>query len=140
MPDEQTMAEVWKRLFGEGSDTFLDHAYEPRNVGEVQNADVSVSYTGACGDTIYLSLREQNGRIKEIRFLTDGCEGTLACGSAMSTLAWGKTLEEAAGITASAIKDFLDGLTPEHEHCAQLAAAVLHQALAELVRKGRKQE
>jgi len=140
MADERTGAEVWKRLFGEGSDTFLDHAYEPRNVGEVQNADVSVSCTGPCGDTIQVSLREQDGRIKEIRFLTDGCEGTLACGSAMSALACGETIEDAAGITASAIKAFLGGLPAEHEHCAQLAAAALRQALAGLVRKRRKQK
>ncbi|TKJ42841.1 iron-sulfur cluster assembly scaffold protein [candidate division TA06 bacterium B3_TA06] len=140
MTDEQTGAEVWKRLFGKGSDTFLDHAWEPQNVGEVENADVSVSYTGPCGDTICVSLREQNGRIHEIRFLTDGCEATLACSSAMTVLAWGKSLAEAVGITASSIKSFLGGLPKEHEHCAALAAAVLHQALVELIRKMRKEE
>lgn len=140
MSDEKAGAEVWKRLFGKASDTFLDHAYEPRNVGEVENADVSASYTGSCSDTIYVSLREQDGRIHEIRFLADGCEGTVACGSAMTTLAKGKTVEEAAGITAASIKDFLGGLTPEHEHCAALVAIALHQALAELVRKRRKEE
>jgi nitrogen fixation NifU-like protein len=137
---EQTGAGVWKKLFGDYSDVFLDHSYEPRNVGEVENADVSVSYTGPCGDTIQVSLREQNGRIEEIRFLSDGCEGTLACGSAMTTLALGRTFEEAAGITAAAIETFLDGLTPEHEHCAVLAAVALHQALAELIGKKRKGE
>lgn len=140
MTNEQTGAEVWKRLFGDCSDTFLDHAYEPRNVGEVENADVSVSYTGPCGDTIQVSLQERDGRIQKIRFLPDGCEGTLACGSAMTVLAMGKTLAEAAGITASAIKVFLDGLSKEHEHCAALAATALHQALAELIRKKRGEE
>ncbi len=137
MSDERTGAEVWKRLFGDCSDAFLDHAYEPRNVGEVENADVSISYTGPCGDTIQVSLIERNGRIDEIRFLADGCEGTVACGSAMSVLAMGKTLEEAAGITASAIKVFLNGLSKEHEHCAALAATAFHKALAGLIRKRR---
>lgn len=139
MTDEQTGAEVWKRLFGKGSDTFLDHAWEPQNVGEVENADVSVSYTGPCGDTICVSLREQNGRIHEIRFLTDGCEATLACSSAMTVLAQGRTIKEAAGINARAIKEFLGGLPPDHDHCAILAAGTLHRALAELIRKQRKE-
>jgi len=132
MSDEKAGAEVWKRLFGKGSDTFLDHAYEPQNVGEVEDADISVSYTGPCGDTICVSLREQNGRIHEIRFLTDGCEATLACSSAMPVLAQGRTIKEAAGINARAIKEFLGGLPPDHDHCAILAAGTLRRAIAEL--------
>lgn len=139
MSDEKAGAEVWKRLFGKASDTFLDHAYEPRNVGEVENADVSASYTGSCSDTIYVSLREQNGRIHEIRFLAEGCEGTVACSSAMTVLAQGRTIKEAAGINARAIKEFLGGLPPDHDHCAILAAGILHRALAELIRKQRKE-
>ncbi len=131
-------ADVWKRLFGKHSDTFLDHAYEPRKVGIVADADVDICLTGTCGDSIQLSLKEKDGKIQELRFLAEGCEGTLACGSAMSVLAEGKTIEDAAGISASLIKDFLGGLTQEHEHCAVLAASSLHKALAELIRKKRK--
>ncbi|MBA7598329.1 Iron-sulfur cluster assembly scaffold protein IscU [subsurface metagenome] len=139
MTDEQTGADVWKRLFGKYSDTFLDHAYEPRNVGSLEDADVEISFTGPCGDSMQIWLRERAGRIEAIRFLADGCEATVACGSAVTSLVKGRTVKEAAGVGARAIKEFLGGLPVEHNHCAILAAGILHRALAELIRKQRKE-
>lgn len=139
MNGDSTGADVWKRLFSNYSDAFLDHAYEPRNVGSMDEADVHVKVTGSCGDSIELWIRERGGRIKEITFIPDGCEGTVACGSAMTELAKGKSVKEAAGISAASIEHFLGGLTEEHKHCAQLAAAALYRALAECIRKKRKE-
>lgn len=132
-------AGVWKKLFGEHSDVFLDHAYEPRNVGSMDDACVHVRVSGLCGDTIDIWIKEHEGRIVEISFIPDGCEGTVACGSAMTELVRRKSIEEAAGISAASIEHFLGGLTEEHKHCAQLAAAALYRALAECIRKKRKE-
>jgi nitrogen fixation NifU-like protein len=131
-------AVVWKRLFGDYSDTFLDHSYEPRNVGSIPDADVHVDVIGLCGDSLEIWLKERDGRISEITFIPDGCEGTTACGSAVTELAKGKSVEEAAAITAASIEHYLDGLTSAHKHCAQLAAAALYRALAELIRKKKR--
>jgi nitrogen fixation NifU-like protein len=135
---DQTSADVWRKLFGDYSDNFLDHAYEPRNVGSIPDADVHLNVTGLCGDSLEIWLRERDGRISEITFLPDGCEGTTACGSAMTELAKGKSIEEAAGINAASIEGFLGGLTEEHKHCARFAVAALYRALAELIRKKKR--
>lgn len=126
---------VWKRLFEGRSDAFLDHSSEPHNIGSIDDADVCVSLTGPCGESIELWLKEESGIIADIKFIPDGCEGTVACGSALTELAKGKSLGEAAAISASLIEHFLGGLAEEHKHCAALAASVLHKGLAELVRK-----
>lgn len=135
---DQISADVWRKLFGDYSDNFLDHAYEPRNVGSTPDADVHVNVTGLCGDSLEIWLKERDGRISEITFIPDGCEGTTACGSAMTELAKGKSVEEAVAITAASIEHYLDGLTSEHKHCAQLVAAALYRALAELIRKKKR--
>jgi len=136
MADDVNSA-VWKRLFGDYSDAFLDHACQPRNVGSLPDADVHVDVSGLCGDSIEIWLKECSGRVEEITFIPKGCEGTIACGSAVTELARGKSIEEAAGINAALIEEYLEGLTQEHKHCAQLAAAALYRALAEIIRKTR---
>ena len=129
---------VWKRLFEGSSDAFLDHSSEPRNIGSIDDADVYVSLAGPCGESIELWLKEEQGYIAGIKFIPNGCEGTVACGSAMTELVRGKSIKDAAGISASLIEHFLGGLAEEHKHCAALAASVLHKGLAELVRKTKR--
>jgi nitrogen fixation protein NifU and related proteins len=128
-------ADVWKKLYGNYSERFLDHAYEPRNVGIIYEPDVNVFFTGPCGDTMQISIRASGRRIEEIKFLADGCEATTACGSAITEMVSGKTIAEAASIGAASIKKYLGGLPSDHEHCAILAAGTLRQALAELIHK-----
>ncbi|MBD3286898.1 iron-sulfur cluster assembly scaffold protein [candidate division WOR-3 bacterium] len=136
MADDADTA-VWKRLFGDYSDAFLDHSYQPRNVGSIPDADVHVRHTGPCGDTIELCIKMKSGVISEITFIPDGCEGTTACGSALTELARGKRVKDASAISAASIENYLDGLAEEHKHCAGLAVSVLHQAIAQLIRKTR---
>lgn len=129
---------VWKRLFGRHSEAFLDHAFEPRNVGSIVDADVHAELTGPCGESIELWLKEDEGFIKDIKFIPDGCEGTIASGSAVTELARGKSIEEVAAISASFIEQFLGGLAEEHRHCAALASSVLHKGIAALIRKKKR--
>lgn len=136
---DDAVADVWKKLFGDYSDAFFDHSYQPRNVGQIPDASVQVYFKGSCGDSIELWFKEREGKISEITFIPDGCEGTTACGSAVTELAKGKSLEQAAAIDASTIERFLEGLAPEHKHCAQLAAAALYSALAQCIYNKRKE-
>jgi len=110
------------------SDKALTLAYEPLNVGEMKNPDGFGCIKGPCGDTMLIFLQIIDGKISEATFLTDGCGGTLACGSAITELAKGKTPYEAAKISPKAVIKYLDGLPASHLHCAVLAAQTLHKA------------
>src|SRR5437867_12169899 len=78
------------------SPQLLDHFQNPRNAGEITDADASVQLENpACGDILKLTLRVTNGRIAEIRFLAKGCVPAMACGSLLTELVHGRTLKRA---------------------------------------------
>ena len=85
---------------------------------------------GPCGDTMAIFLRIDGRRIEQVTFLTDGCGPTLACGSMLTTMVQGLTLEEAAAVEAADLIIALDGLPPQNVHCAVLAVTTLQQAMA----------
>ena len=85
-------------------------------------------------------LRVQDSRIEIAAFMTDGCGPTVACGSMLTKMAQGKSLEEAAAIEAADLIVALDGLPPEHVHCATLAVHTLHQAIADCSPAGEGEE
>ena len=112
------------------SDTFKDHLANPRNAGELSDADVVAEETNpVCGDRLRLSLRIQEGRIEAARFLAYGCAPTLACGSALTEMIEGMTCERAARLTRQDIVDALDGLPSRKQHAAALAIETLRSAL-----------
>jgi nitrogen fixation NifU-like protein len=112
------------------SETFKDHLANPRNAGELSDADVVTEETNpVCGDRLRLSLRLRDGRIEAARFLAYGCPATLACGSALTELIEGMTTEEAARITRQQIAQALDGLPARKQHAAALALETLRAAL-----------
>jgi nitrogen fixation NifU-like protein len=112
------------------SEAFKDHLAHPRNVGELTDADASAELTNpACGDRLRLTLRIQDGRISAARFLAYGCPPTLACGSALTAMLEGITIEEAARITRQQITRALDGLPARKSHAAALAVETLQAAL-----------
>src|SRR5438270_3177435 len=77
------------------SPQLLDHFEHPRNAGEVKDPDASVQIENpACGDILKLTLKVTDGRISEIRFLAKGCVPAMACGSVLTELVQGKSLEE----------------------------------------------
>ncbi|HEX3559614.1 MAG TPA: iron-sulfur cluster assembly scaffold protein [Pyrinomonadaceae bacterium] len=112
------------------SDAFKDHLLNPRNAGELADADaVAEQVNPVCGDRLRLSLRVRAGRIEAARFLAYGCPPTLACGSALAEMLEGRTVEEAARITRDEITKALGGLPSRKQHAVALALETLREAL-----------
>lgn len=109
----------------------LNHFKNPRNAGDLPDATAEVEVSNpACGDVLKLSIRTANGRIEAIRFKASGCVTAIACGSVLTELVQGKSLEEAERITAEEIGRTLGGLPAESTHGAHLARDALLAILA----------
>jgi nitrogen fixation NifU-like protein len=113
------------------SETFIEHATDPKNMGDMESADSHVSVLGPCSDRMTIWLKIKHNRIAQATFLTNGCSATIACGSMVTELAKGKTLGEALAINADIIAKSLGGLPDEHAHCAGLASLSLKKAIIE---------
>jgi nitrogen fixation NifU-like protein len=112
------------------SNTFKDHLANPRNAGELLDANAFAEETNpVCGDRLQLSLRLRDGRIEAARFLAYGCAPTLACGSVLAEMLEGMTLQEAALLNRQDISRALDGLPSRKQHAAALAIETLRAAL-----------
>jgi len=108
----------------------LDHFEYPRNTGVVAAADAVVEINNpACGDILKLSLKLSGDRIEEIRFQAKGCVCSVACGSAITELAAGKTATGARKITRDELVAAVGGLPPASMHAAHLAMDALAAAL-----------
>lgn len=123
--EEMVMADA-RRYY---SETTIDHAQNPRNIGQMPDVDGFARVTGPCGDTMEMYLRVRGDRIIGISFWPDGCGTSVASGSMATELAQGKTIAEARHITGDVILEKLGGLPEENEHCAVLAANTLHKAI-----------
>jgi len=111
----------------------LDHFRNPRNVGELADADASASVENpACGDIMQLMLRVRAGRIDEVRFRTRGCVAAIACGSLLTELLQGSTLEAARSLQRSQLVAGVGGLTNESMHASHLAIDALKAVLAQV--------
>ena len=111
------------------SERFKNEFLSPQNIGKMEDADCHVSITGVCGDTIEMSLSIKNGRISDIRFMTDGCGPTITCASYVTRIAKGKSIEEALQIKFADVEGYFQGLPEESRHCAKLAVMTLKAAL-----------
>ncbi len=117
------------------SDTVIDHAMQPRNVGMMQDADGHAMFMGPCGDTMEIWLRVSEDHISQASFWTDGCGTSIASGSMVTEMAKGKSLLEAMEISQADVLQALDGLPEESAHCALLAATSLKLAIADYLKK-----
>lgn len=110
----------------------VDHFNNPRNVGELPDAD-AVGETGSfkCGDTMTLYLKVKEGRIEDVSFQTYGCGAAIASSSMLTEMVKGKTLDEAMEISNQDVADQLGGLPPLKLHCSNLAADALQNAIAD---------
>lgn len=110
----------------------LDHFEHPRNAGTVNAPDASVRIENpACGDILELTAKQAEGRIAEIRFRAKGCVAAMACGSALTELVTGKTLEEARRVRRDELLQAVGGLPQASSHASHLAmdalAAIIEQ-------------
>jgi nitrogen fixation NifU-like protein len=142
MPEnfEKVISKIQSYIMGKASEIYSDRvlelAYDPLNVGEIENPDGAASVIGECGDRMLVHLKLSCGKITEARFLTTGCGATVACGSAVTELAKGKTPYEASKIYPQTIVRYLDGLPASHMHCAVLAVQTIRQALKSIETSG----
>lgn len=113
------------------SDTVMDHFMNPRNVGEIENAD-GVGEVGnpVCGDmmSFYIDVDDEE-RITDVKFKTFGCGAAIAVSSMVSEMAKGKTLDQALKITRGDVAEQLGGLPENKMHCSNLGADALHKAI-----------
>src|SRR5262252_10006811 len=112
------------------SETFKDHLTNPRNAGELADANaVAEEMNPVCGDRLRLSLRIHNGRIEAARFLAYGCPPTLACGSALAEMIEGMTLGCALKVTRAEVLKAVGGLSRQKQHAAALAIETLQATI-----------
>lgn len=122
------------------SETVMEHFANPRNVGEIEDAD-GVGEVGnpVCGDMMKITITVDDDRIADIRFKTLGCGAAIATSSIVTELAKGMTLKEAVGITKNRVAEELGGLPAAKMHCSILATDGLKKAVDDyLVRNGRE--
>ncbi|HKZ93340.1 MAG TPA: Fe-S cluster assembly scaffold protein NifU [Candidatus Bathyarchaeia archaeon] len=114
----------------------LDHFRNPRNMGEMPDADgVGTVGNPVCGDLMAIYIRVKDNHIEDIKFKTFGCGAAIATSSMITELARGKTLEEAMKISRGDVADNLGGLPPIKMHCSNLAADGLHAAIQDYLKK-----
>ena len=112
------------------SPTLKDHIANPRNAGELANANAIGEGTNpVCGDRLKLFLRVQDGRVEDTGFLAYGCPPTLACGSVLTELIVGKTVAEIKEMSRKDLVDAVGGLPSRKQHAAALAIETLRQAI-----------
>ena len=112
------------------SDKVVNEFFEPSNLERLSNADAQAVFAGPCGDTMEIYLLLDGDVIRHASFMTDGCGATVACGSMLTKMLRGMPLAGARKLGSRQLRDALDGLPPESEHCADLAILTLRRALA----------
>ena len=118
------------------SEKVMDHFMNPRNVGEIENADgVGTVGNAKCGDIMKMYLKIENDVIVDCKFKTFGCGAAIATSSMATELIKGHTVEEVLTLTNSAVVEALDGLPAVKVHCSVLAEEAVKTALADYYKK-----
>jgi len=130
---EKLLEELQQKIEYDEKETYskvvIRECRNPSNFGVLDDPDAIGEIKGPCGDTMKISLMVEKRRIKDACFWTDGCGATIACGSMLTKILKGKSLQEAKKYTSSQLLIALDGLPVEHQHCPILAINTLQQAL-----------
>ncbi len=112
------------------SEKVMEHFRNPRNVGEIEDADgIGEVGNAACGDIMKIYLKVKDDIIEDVKFQTFGCGSAIATSSMVTEMVMGKTLEEAEKVTNKALAEALYGLPPTKMYCSNLAADALHDAI-----------
>jgi nitrogen fixation NifU-like protein len=124
------------------TDLVMDHFSNPRNVGEIDDADGTGQIGNpVCGDVMRMTIKVEDDRIADVKFKTFGCGAAVATSSMVTEMVMGKTLQEAAEISNRTVAEALGGLPANKMHCSNLAADALHIAIEDyLNRTGRSDE
>lgn len=118
------------------SDKVMDHFMNPRNVGEMKDAD-GIGEVGnpVCGDMMTFHIKVKDNRLKDVKFKTFGCGAAIAVSSIVSEMAMGRSLEEARKITPALVAKELEGLPKNKYHCSNLGAQALNKAIDDYLSK-----
>jgi len=115
------------------SHKLLEHFEHPRNVGEIENPTALAEMQNpVCGDVLRLSLLVAEGKVVQARFQAKGCVPAIACGSLLTELLTGRTVEQANQFTAGELEKAIGRLPPASHHASELAIDVLRAALKRL--------
>ena len=114
------------------NEVVMDHFKNPRNVGEIPDAD-GVGEVGnpACGDIMTFYIKVKDNILEDVKFQTFGCGAAIAVSSMVSEMAKGKSLEDAMKITKKSVIEALNGLPKQKHHCSNLGADALQRAIAD---------
>jgi nitrogen fixation NifU-like protein len=127
---EELIKQEMRKIY---SEAVVEHSMDPRNLGELEDANGFARVTGPCGDTMSIWLKVNGDTIINASFLTDGCGTTIASGSMITEMVKGKSISEAQKTTQRDVLDALGGLPQESEHCALLAANTLKAAIRDII-------
>ncbi len=123
----------------EYSNKVMDHFLNPRNMGEIKDANgIGVVGNPVCGDIMKMYLKIEDNVIKDVKFKTFGCGAAIATSSMATELIKGKTVEEALEITNKTVSEALDGLPPVKMHCSNLAQEAITSAINDYKKKNEK--
>ncbi|PYG87454.1 nitrogen fixation NifU-like protein [Ruminiclostridium sufflavum DSM 19573] len=118
------------------SEKVMDHFTNPRNVGEIEDANgIGQVGNAKCGDIMKMYLKIEDNIVVDAKFKTFGCGAAVATSSMATELVIGKTVEEAMKVTNKAVAEALDGLPPQKMHCSNLAEEAIAAALEDYRRK-----
>lgn len=120
------------------SEKVIELFLNPKNLGQINDADGVGVVTGSCGDTMQMWLKVRDDKIIQIRFLTDGCGPTIACGSMLTELVKGKNVNEVLKITPDELTLSLGGLPESHLHCSLLSVNTLRAAIRDYLASKRE--
>lgn len=108
----------------------MDHFTNPRNVGEIPDADgIGMEGNPTCGDAMQIFIKVENDKIVDAKFKTFGCGAAIAVSSMITEMVKGKTIEKALSISKEAVAQELGGLPPQKMHCSNLGADALRKAI-----------
>ena len=125
---KELQAEIDAEEEKEFSKTVLEEYRNPSNIGAIANPDAEAKYRGPCGDLMHFTFRIKDDVIEDMKFVTDGCGPTIACGSKLSKMVKKLSIKKALAITPEQLEKKLGGLPQTHEHCAVLAINTLNKA------------
>jgi len=129
------MPDVWSMY----SEKVMEHFKNPRNVGEIENAD-GIGHVGnpVCGDIMELYIKVKDGIIVDAKFKTFGCGAAIATSSMVTEIVKGKSLEQALKISNKTVAEALDGLPAVKMHCSVLAEDALKLAIEDYLSRPKK--